>query len=102
VNETRYYHMRYYIDSPEPESVEFARGALIRLEDGAPWIMAEYLAVDGVWRATETLARYHLRGSNEPTITEATPERAREIVIAWQARGRINALPMPWPVDDGQ
>jgi hypothetical protein len=95
-------NIKYYIWSNEPDSIEFGDGGLMRLEDGAPWLMAEFLAPEGGWEATELMARHYLLGSTDAAFTETTPERARSIAIAWLKIGRLSAPPHPMPGESCQ
>jgi hypothetical protein len=89
----------YFLEGPHPDSAHLTGHGkgLIRLEDDAPWDLAEFIAGDGTWAETDVLGRRHFLGSSDVQITEVTPERAREIVVAWHHLKRIENLPHPLP-----
>jgi hypothetical protein len=91
---------RYFISSDEPDSVETGTGALLRLEQGDPWALAEVIRPTGEWVNSDRLARYHLLGSTDTGLSETTPARALQIVQAWYERGRLSALPASLPGAD--
>ena len=93
---------RYFVSGDEPETVETGTGGLFRLGLGEPLALAEVLRPNGEWVLSDRIARHELLGSDD-TFTETTPDRAREIVLAWLARGRITVRPrtLPGDPDDG-
>jgi hypothetical protein len=92
--------IQYFIRTDDPDSVERGKGALLRLEEGEPWALAEAIVADGTWETMDLLARYHLLGSNDIPISETTAERARNILVTWHRLGRLSALPNPLPGED--
>ena len=94
--------MRYFVMADDPDRAEVEPAAILRLEDGAPWALAEGARTDGRWRRGDWLERYHLLGSTDPAITEIDAARARQILIAQRERsGGRRILPEPLPGEPG-
>jgi hypothetical protein len=94
--------MRYFVMADNPDRGEVEPAAILRLEDGAPWALAESARIDGTWQRTDSLERYHLLGSTDRPITEIDAARARQILIAQRERsGGRRILPDPLPGEPG-
>lgn len=94
--------VQYFVMTDDPARAEERPAVILRLEDGAPWALAEAVRTDGMWRGVDWLARYHLRGTSDQPITEVSAGRATQILLAQQRRsttGRI--LPDPLPGEPG-
>jgi hypothetical protein len=94
--------MRYFVIANNPDRAEVEPAGILRLENGAPWALAETARPDGIWERTYLLERYHLLGSSDPAITEIDAPRARQILIGQRQRsGGRRILPDPLPGEPG-
>jgi hypothetical protein len=93
---------RYFTETDDVGPIENGWGvALMRLEIGDPWRLAEVLRKPGSWVQTDRLERRYLRGSFEGELMEIDAYRAHELMQFWLASERLDALPIHMPLDDG-
>jgi hypothetical protein len=94
--------MRYFVMADNPDRADVEPAAILRLEDRAPWTLAEGARTDGTWQRGDWLERYYLRGSTDSPITEIDAARARQILLAQrQGSGGRRILPDPLPGEPG-